>query len=336
MPQTMPRAVQWLIKNPLLVLLVIMVLAFQVMTGTQLNWSNLRGVLLDGAVIAIVAVPAAMLVIAGYIDLSVGSTLALGGVVAGMVMKGGTGSPAVAIVLAIGVGALVGLVNGILSTRFGLSSFIVTLGMLTAVRGIAQLLTPVPSNTFGPDFGFLGVGAIAGVPIAVWIAVLVIVAGAVVLQLTPVGRHIYAIGVNREAAYLSGVNVRRIPFVLFIVSGAAAGLAGAITVARLNSAPAGQIGGGFELAVLTAILLGGIALTGGEGTMFGATIGVLFLGLLNNGLTLVGVTSFWQNVASGAALVAAIGLAALTHTLRQRLAAREAKRIALETPVMAS
>ncbi len=144
-----------LTRNPLLVLLVVMVAALQVSTGTALDWGNLRGVLLDAAVIAVVAVPGAVLVICGYIDLSVGSTLALGGVVAGKVMAGGQGNPVLAVVLAVAVGAFVGLVNGVLSTFFGLSSFIVTLGSLTAVRGAAQTRQSPAVNTFGDTFGFL-------------------------------------------------------------------------------------------------------------------------------------------------------------------------------------
>ncbi|WP_448809258.1 ABC transporter permease [Agromyces bauzanensis] len=322
------RLVQGLIRNPLLILLIVIVVTVQVTTGSLLNWQNLRGVLMDGAVIAIVAIPCAMLIIAGYIDLSVGSTLALGGVVGGMVMADGFGNPTLAVLAAIAAGAIVGVFNGVMTCHFGLSAFITTLGTLTAVRGIAQLLSPLPRNSFGDAFGFLGVGTLAAIPVSVWIAAILLIVAGVFLAYTPAGRHVYAIGVNRDAAYLSGVNVRRIPFVLFVLSGSAAGFAGTITAARLNSAPAGQLGLGFELTVLTAILLGGIALTGGEGSMFGVLIGVLFLGVLNNALTLIGVTSFWQSVASGLALVAAIALSAYTHVVRQKLEANEAKRLA--------
>ncbi|WP_369131045.1 ABC transporter permease [Modestobacter roseus] len=325
-PSPVGAAVAWLVKNPLVVLLVVMVVGIQLATGSQLSWGNLRGVFLDAAVIAIVAAPVGMLVISGYIDLSVGSTLALGGVVAGKVAQSGA-SPGVAVLAAVAAGAAVGVVNAVLTTVFGLSSFIVTLGMLTAVRGLAQLVTPLPLSNFGDAFGFLGIGNIAGIPLAALIAVVVLVVAGVFLTRTPAGRHVYAIGVNREAAFLSGVDVRRIPFLLFVATGAAAGLAGAITVARLNSAPASQLGLGFELSVLTAVLLGGIALTGGEGSMVGVLVGVLFLGLLRNGLTLLGVPTFWQNVASGLALVAAVGIAAATHLARGKLQAREARRL---------
>jgi ribose transport system permease protein len=320
-------ALESLVRNPLLVLLIVMVVGVQLATGSFFNWQNVRGILQDGAVIAIVAIPVAIL-IAGYIDLSVGSSLALGGVAASIVMDKGAGSPLVAVLIAVLAGSAVGLVNAVATCIFGLNSFITTLGTLTAVRGVALLISPSPRNNFGDQFGLLGVGTVAGLPISVLIAGILLVLAGLFLALTPVGRHIYAIGVNREAAYLSGVNVRRIPFFLFILSGAMSGFAGTIIIARLNSAPAGQIGAGFELVVLTAVLLGGVALVGGEGTIFGVLIGVLFYGVLNNSLVLLGITTFWQSVASGVALIAAIGLSSGTHVLRQRIAAREARRLA--------
>ncbi|MGO4146297.1 ABC transporter permease [Paenarthrobacter sp. YAF11_1] len=313
------------LKNPLIIVLIVLVIAVQLSTGSLLTWQNLRGVLLDASVIAIAAVPCALLIIAGYIDLSVGASLALGGVVAGHVMHGPLASAPLAVVSAMAAGALVGLFNALLTAVLGLSPFITTLGILTAVRGIDQLLSPLPLSGFDLSFQFLGIGSIAGLPVPLLIAALVMIIAAVFLTATPSGRHVYAIGVSREAAYLSGIAVRRIPFALYVASGALAALAGTVTVARLNSAPAGQLGLGFELTVLTAVLLGGIALTGGEGSILGVLVGVLFLGLLGNSLTLLGVTSFWQNVASGVALVAAIGIAAATHAVRGKLATRSAQ-----------
>lgn len=321
--------VEGIVRTPLLIVLIMLVVGVQLSTGSFFAWQNVRGVLQDSAVIAIVAIPVGMLLIAGYIDLSAGSSLALGGVVAAVVMDKGMGEPLIGVLLAVLAGAAVGLCNAVVVTVFGLNSFITTLGTLTAVRGIAQLVSPTPRNNFGDEFGLLGVGTMAGVPLSVWIAGVVLILAGVMLAFTPVGRHIYAIGVNREAAYLSGVRVRAIPFGLFILSGAMSGFAGTIVVARLNSAPAGQLGSGFELVVLTAVLLGGVALIGGEGTVFGILVGVLFYGALNNSLVLLGVTTFWQAVASGIALIAAIGLSAVTHVLRLRLASARAQRLAV-------
>ncbi|MFJ9712082.1 ABC transporter permease [Streptomyces sp. NPDC101234] len=297
-------------RQPLIAVLAVMVLAFQLSTGSFLAPANLRGIATDAATLAIVAVPSALLVISGYLDLSVGSTLALGGLVAGW-LAGQEQSPAVAVLGALVAGAAVGAVNGVLCCYFGLSAFIVTLGMLTAVRGLAQQLFPLPLSGFGTGFAWLGGARIAGVAAPVVIAALVLVAGSLFLALTPAGRHVFAIGVNREAAHLSGIDVRRTPFALFVVTGVAAALAGAIKASVLDSVVAGTSGVGFELAVLTAVLVGGVALTGGSGSIVGVLLGVLFLGCLQNGLTLLDVPTFWQQMAQGSALVAGAALAYL-------------------------
>ena len=295
-------------QHPLIAVLAAMVLVFQLSTGSFLDPANLSGIATDAATLAIVAVPLALLVISGYLDLSVGSTLALGGLVAGRLAAGGQ-SPVVAVLGALVAGAVVGAVNGVLCCYLGLSPFIVTLGMLTAVRGLAQQLFPLPLSGFGSGFAWLGGSRFAGLATPVVIAGLVLVAGALFLSLTPGGRYVFAIGVNREAAHLSGINIRRTPFVLFVTTGVAAALAGAIKASVLDSVVAGTSGAGFELTVLTAVLLGGVALTGGTGSVLGVLLGVLFLGALQNGLTLLDVPTFWQQMAQGTALVAGAALA---------------------------
>ncbi|MGW2613802.1 ABC transporter permease [Streptomyces sp. NPDC001500] len=302
-------ALSMLRRHPLLAVLAVMVLFFQLSTGSFLDTGNLRGIAADAATLAVVAVPLALLVISGYLDLSVGSTVALGGLVAGWLAGQQAQSPAVAVLGALAVGAAVGAVNGFLCCYLGLSAFIVTLGTLTAVRGFAQQLFPLPLSGFGPGFAWLGGSRLAGLDAPVVVAALVLVAGALFLALTPAGRHVFAIGVNREAAYLSGIAVRRTPFALFVVTGVAAALAGAIKASVLDSVVAGTSGAGFELTVLTAVLLGGVALTGGSGSVLGVLLGVLFLDCLQNGLTLLSVPTFWQQMAQGAALVAGAALA---------------------------
>ncbi|MEU6227687.1 ABC transporter permease [Streptomyces sp. NPDC047042] len=295
-------------RHPLILVLAVMVLVFQLSTGSFLDPANLRGIATDAATLAIVAVPLALLVISGYLDLSVGSTLALGGLVAGWLAGQGQ-SPVVAVLGGLAAGAAIGAVNGVLCCYFGLSAFIVTLGMLTAVRGLAQQLFPLPLSGFGSGFAWLGGSRIAGIAAPVVIAAVVLVAGALFLAFTPAGRHVFAIGVNREAAYLSGISIRRTPFALFVVTGVAAALAGAIKASVLDSAVGGTSGAGFELTVLTAVLLGGVALSGGSGSVLGVLLGVLFLGSLQNGLTLLDVPTFWQQMAQGTALVAGAALA---------------------------
>ena len=295
-------------RHPLIAVLAVLVPAFQLSTGSFLDPANLAGIATDAATLAIVAVPLALLVISGYLDLSVGSTLALGGLVAGRLASGGQ-SPAVALAGGLAAGAAVGAVNGVLCCYLGLSPFIVTLGMLTAVRGLAQQLFPLPLSGFGDGFAWLGGARIAGLAAPVVVAAVVLVVGALFLALTPAGRHVFAIGVNREAAHLSGIDIRRTPLVLFVATGVAAALAGAVKASVLDSAVAGTSGAGFELTALTAVLLGGVALTGGSGSILGVLLGVLFLGGLQNGLTLLNVPTFWQQMAQGVALVAGAALA---------------------------
>ncbi|MEU5592792.1 ABC transporter permease [Streptomyces sp. NPDC020298] len=295
-------------RHPLIAVLAAMVLVFQLSTGSFLAPANLSGIATDAATLAIVCVPLALLVISGYLDLSVGSTLALGGLVAGRLASSGQ-SPVIAVVGALAAGAAVGALNGVLCCYLGLSPFIVTLGMLTAVRGLAQQLFPLPLSGFGDGYAWLGGARIAGLAEPVVIAAVVLAVGAAFLALTPAGRHVFANGVNREAAHLSGISIRRTPLALFVATGVAAALAGAIKASVLDSVVAGTSGAGFELTALTAVLLGGIALTGGSGSILGVLLGVLFLGGLQNGLTLLNVPTFWQQMAQGAALVAGAALA---------------------------
>lgn len=310
-PRWLAAAPAFLAENPLLVALVAMVVFFASQSSGFLIWDNWRGILLQASALAVVALPQALLVIAGYLDLSVGSMLGMTGVLAGYLMASSGWAPLPASLAAIGLGAGLGLLNGITVCWFGFSAIVVTLGMLTLVRGLTFLITDQTFSVFGDGFSQLGNGSLAGIPIPVLIAAAVLIGGAVFLAKTPWGRYVYAIGVNREAAYLSGLPVRGLPTVLFVLSGAGAALGGLLVISRLDSAPASSLGVGFELSVLTAVLLGGIAFSGGRGSVFGVLLGVLFLGVLQNGLALLDVPFAWQQFASGLALVAAAGLQVL-------------------------
>jgi ribose transport system permease protein len=299
---------QMIVTNALAIGLILMMFIFGGQNPLFWTASNFRDIALQGSVLGIVAVAGALVILTGYMDLTVGSTLALGAVVTGTLIVNSGWNPFVAAGIGVLAGAVVGAVQGLLTTYFGLSAIIVTLGMLTAIRGLAFFITAAPVYGFGETFGQIGHGTVAGIPIPVLIAAAVFLVGTVFLSYTPGGRHVYAIGVNKEAAYLSGVAVRRLPFTLYILSGASAALGGVIMAARLDSAPPGSLGTGFELDVLTAILLGGVAFTGGRGSIPGVLLGVVFLGVLQNGLTLMNVSYFWQLAAKGSSLVFAAGL----------------------------
>ncbi|ANI42922.1 ABC transporter permease [Mycolicibacterium vaccae] len=299
--------VQRVIRYVLFAGFIAMVIFFSVAAPRFLTYGNIINIALSSAILLIISVPFALVVITGKVDLSVGSTLGLSGVVTGVLITGGT-DWLTAAVLGIVVGALVGAANGAMISVLNLSPIVVTLGMLQVVRGIAERVTTQPPSGFGGGMAFLGRGTLFGIPVLVGIALLVLAAGIVFLHFSASGRHVYGLGVNTEATFLSGINTRRLSFMTFVAVGAAAGLGGVLLAARLDSAPPTTLGDGLELQVLTAVLLGGIAFNGGRGTMFGVVLGVAFLGVLQNGLLLLNVSTSGQKLATGAVLLIAAGL----------------------------
>lgn len=310
---TAGRLGAWATSNALLVGLLLLCLYFSTRSSRFLTVSNLTGVGLQSAILLVIVVPMAMLLMSGEVDLSVGSVVGMSAVVTGLAMtEWGLPSP-LALLLGVATGVLIGAVNGTLVAYAGFSALIVTLGMLAALRGLAQVVAPNPVYGFPDWFSTFGNARLLGVPYLVLVAVVVVAIGAYVLGMRPAGKHIKAIGTNRDAAFLSGVRVRATSFWLFLATGAAAGLGGVMLAARLNSAPATSAGVNLELDVLTAALLGGIALSGGRGSIRGPVLGVLFLGVLQNGLTMMNVAPAWATVAKGVALVGAAGLDWMTR-----------------------
>jgi ribose/xylose/arabinose/galactoside ABC-type transport system permease subunit len=274
-----------------------------------LTFGNVSDIVRLSAPIMIVAVPMAFLLIMGYVDLSIGSTQALAAVVTGLLITNVGAPPVIALLGGVLAGAGVGVVNGTFITRLGLSPIIVTLGMLTAVRGIALLLAPSSIYAFFDDsFAAVSYTGVFGIPYYGLAAAVVVAAGAFILAWSPLGRHALAIGVNEEAAFLSGINSRRVILVAFVVTGAMAGVAGVMYALLLNSAPSGSLGVLFELDVLTAVMLGGVAFNGGRGTIRGVVLGVLFLAVLQNGLILLNVPTSFGMLIKGAALIFAASL----------------------------
>ena len=241
------------------------------------------------------------------IDLSVAANLALCGMVAALM--DGMGVPMAAILPAvIMMGAALGAVNGALVWRLGIPSIVVTLGTMTIYRGTIFLLTEgawINAHQMSADFKALPRHVILGMPVMAWIAVAAIGAMAVLMTRTALGRAFYAVGGNPHAAVYTGISVGRTQFAAFVLSGALAGLTGYLWVARYAVAYV-DIAGGFELDVVAACVIGGIAIAGGAGTVAGAVMGALFLGIIKNALPVVGISPFWQMAISGAAILAAI------------------------------
>ncbi len=276
-----------------------------ILTPHFLTVSNLLNVLEQTSINAIVAVGMTYVIISGGIDLSVGSLLALAGVVLATLLHAGIPIP-VAIAAALGVGALFGSLSGIAITFGRLPPFIATLGMMSIARGCALLFTEGrPVSGFGPEFRAIATARIAGIPSPVFVTTAVYVIGHLVLSETRFGRYVYALGGNEEATRLSGVNVRLHKTAVYAVSGLTSAVAAVLLTARLNSAQpiAGIM---YELDAIAAVVIGGTSLLGGDGGLGGTLIGALIMGVLRNGLNLLSVSSFMQQVVIGLVIVFAV------------------------------
>ena len=276
-----------------------------ILTPYFLTVSNLLNVAEQTSINAIVAVGMTFVILSAGIDLSVGSIVALAGVILGVALR--DGQPlAFALMLTLAVGVVCGAVNGLLVSHGGLPPFIVTLGTMSIARGAALLVTEGrPISGFAASFRVLATGRVGFVPAPVIITAAVYVLAHLVLTRTTFGRYVYAIGGNEEATRLSGVAVRFHKAMIYAVSGLMSAVAAVILTARLNSAQpiAGMM---YELDAIAATVIGGTSLMGGEGTLAGTLVGALIMGVLRNGLNLLGVSSFLQQIVIGAVIVVAV------------------------------
>jgi ribose transport system permease protein len=213
-----------------------------------------------------------------------------------------------AIVGGIAVGAALGWFNGLMITRFRLPPFVATLGMLSIARGFTRLWTGgFPITDLGPQFTFMGSGYWLGVPMPVWISAALVAVFVVVTRRTRFGRYLYAVGGNERAARLSGLNVQRVKRMVYMLGGALAGVAGLLATARQNAADP-KVGVGYELDSIAAVVIGGTSLSGGRGSIMGTVLGCLIIGVLNNGLVLLGVSPDWQLVVKGFVILVAVAI----------------------------
>lgn len=283
-------------------------LFFSLTADAFLSERNLLNLLRQSAPILIVAVAMTFVITTGGIDLSVGSTLALVNALAAITIAAGFPWPLV-IVLMLIVGAAIGVVNGYFTAYENIPAFIVTLALLSAIRGFALLLTKGFSIPIPRDIGFveLGRGWVLGVPLPALIAVAVAVAGFVALHATRYGRYVTGIGANMEAVRRAGVNVRRYILSVYVLTGVAAALGGLVIAARLGSGSS-NAGVGFELQVIAAVVLGGTNLFGGRGTVVGTVLGALTIAVIGNGLILAHISPFFTQIITGIIILTAIWL----------------------------
>jgi len=307
-----PRLFSRLTENPhtvqttaTLFVLVLMCVVFGMLSDRFITMSNFRNVMLNTSPVIIASCGATLVMIARGLDLSVGSVLAASSVIAATLAINGV-QLWIAFPTAVAFGGLVGLTNGMIIARLGVSPIIVTLGMLNITRGMAYLITPSAILVGLPrNWSDLGVSRLLTIPVPVLIAAVVVLLLHFVMTSTTFGKRIYAIGGNEEASRLSGINVQKMLIILYVICGSAAALAGIVLSSRVGSGDP-NIGVGFELQVIAAIIIGGTSLSGGEGRIFGTVIGALIMGVLANGLNIVGVEPFWQLIAQGLVLIAAI------------------------------
>lgn len=327
----------WLLRGRTLIVLVLLIIVFSLISSDYLTQSNLISMTKHVSVNAILAIGVTFVILTGGIDLSVGSIAGLASMVAGFLLYRGLPafggviwfSVIMVILLSILVGAGVGAVNGVIITKFGVAPFIATLGMLYVARGFAQIMSnggTFPDLAGTPEHGnqgfrVLGVDSWLGIPVSVWIMIVVAALAIVVTTRTPFGRQVFAVGGNERAAVLSGIPTTRILISVYVISGACAALAGLLLTSELQAAYP-DTATTYELNAIAAAVLGGTALAGGRGTIIGTVMGAFVIGFLSDGLVLVGVSTFWQSVVKGAVIVLAVITEQAQQRLQKTLAAR--------------
>ncbi len=305
--RTTPAAV--LSRFGVLIAFAIMLIFLSFATKTFLTPKNLINVVRQVSVNGIIAVGMMLVLLTGGIDLSVGSVVALSGVVAASFAQSGTYPIIVPVAMGLLVGVLVGAVNGFLIVRVKIVPFIATMGMLSMARGVALVYSNGrPISNLSDSFRFIGSGSLLNaLPVISLIMLACFVLGYVVMNKTRFGRYVYAIGGNEKASRVSGLKVDQVKYLVYMLSAVFASLAGVVLAARINAGSPAS-GEGYELDAIAAVVIGGTSLSGGVGTIWGTLLGVLIVGVLNNGLDLLNVSSYYQLITKGAIIVLAVAM----------------------------
>jgi ribose transport system permease protein len=313
-----PPAVVSMARFQSLFAFLIMVVALSVSSRSFLTVDNGWNILRQISVNLCLSIGMTLVILTGGIDLSVGAVLGLAGALSAGLLKSGLDLPALglhldftvagAAVAGVGAGALLGSLNGWSITRLKLPPFVATLAMLSIARGLALLWTGgFPITGLGSGFGFIGTGRLFGIPMPVWEVSALALIAIVICHRTAFGRHLYAVGGSERAARLTGLRVDRIKLVVYAIGGALSGMAGLIVTSRLDSAQP-NAGLGYELDSIAAVVIGGTSLSGGRGSVAGTVLGCLIIGVLNNGLFLLDVSPFWQQVIKGLVILVAVAM----------------------------
>ncbi|GAA5040459.1 ribose transport system permease protein [Thermocatellispora tengchongensis] len=309
-PAPTPGFAYWWDRLGIVAVLIVLVALMAAIAPNFATVDNLLNIARSISINAILAAGMTFVILTAGIDLSVGSIVAVSGVVAVLCAVADVPAP-LAILAGVLAGAVAGLLNGLLTSYLALAAFIVTLGTMTCLRGLAYTMTdgqPIVSNTL--NFRDIGNGYMLGVPVPVVVMAVVYLVAWFLLERTRYGRHVYAVGGNAEAARLAGVNVRLVTTSVYVLAGACAGLAGVIFAARVVSAQP-TAGTGYELDAIAAVVLGGTSLMGGRGRILGTLVGSIILGVLSTGLILMNVPFFTQLLIKGVVIILAIGIDSL-------------------------
>jgi ribose transport system permease protein len=296
--------------------LFVLCIVLSLLTDKFFTAANGLNVLRQVAVNVCIATGMTLIVLTAGIDLSVGSVLALCGAITAGLLKNGLQFPSAdlyvgftilgAMLAGVIIGALLGLFNGVAITSFKVPPFVATLAMLTIARGFTMLYTGGhPISNLGEGFAYIGTGSLLGIPVPVWIAATVVLLAVFITKKTRLGRYIYAIGGNETAAKLSGIRINRVKLIVYSIGAALAALGGVIVTSRLDSAQP-NAGISYELDAIAAVVIGGTSLNGGKGSVWGTVIGAVIIGVLNNGLVLLNVSPFWQQVVKGGVILLAV------------------------------
>lgn len=304
----MKNTMKYMSELTTVIALIILMAVITIINSNFLTANNLLNLLLQVTSNALIAFGMTFVILTGGIDLSVGSILALSSALTAGLL--GSGMPvALAILSSLILGCILGMINGLLISYGKLAPFIVTLATMTIFRGATLVYTngnPITkglSDTF--LFQFLGQGYIVGIPFPVIIMFIVFIVLYVLLHKTAFGKSVYAIGGNEKAAYISGVKLNKVKIIIYSISGMMASISGLIITSRLSSAQP-TAGASYEMDAIAAVVLGGTSLSGGKGRILGTLIGALIIGVLNNGLNIIGVSAFWQQVVKGVVILIAV------------------------------
>lgn len=293
-------------KYAYLIIFALMCLLFTILTDKFFTVANFINILKQSAVLIIAACGGALLIMTGGIDLSIGSIMSLSGMVCAYVLVNLQAPPLLCILCGILTGTACGLINGASCIFFNLTPFVVSLGTQTIFLGISYIIcNGFPIYGFPDGFAFWGQGYVGSIPIPVITAIIVVIITAVFVHKSYFGRYIFAVGGNQEAARLAGINVKKMRFIIFGLSGLLAGVAGTVLCSRVNSGVP-TTGSTYHSDVITSALLGGVTLNGGEGTIFGVMVGALTLGVLSNGMVLLNLGEYYQYLIKGLVLLAAV------------------------------